>query len=77
MYADAVAKSCDSNPVASVCEDCGPTEPNPLNPKEECTARPDLGTEAFPPDNFCSSDDDVNFVVYSTDSAPFCQGSKD
>ena len=75
MYADAVNKRCDSNPIGAVCTDCGPTEPK-LNHKEECTARADLGTKAFPPDNVCTSDDDDNYVVFSTDHEPFCQGTQ-
>ena len=77
MYSDAVNKNCDKDPIGSICTDCGPTIPNVFNPKKECTARPDLGTEAFPPDNVCTPDDDVNYVVFSTDHEPFCQGKQD
>lgn len=77
VYSDAVNKRCDKNIIGSVCSDCGPTVPK-LDGKKECTARPDLGTEAFPPDNVCTPDDDVNFVVFTGDSTdrPFCQGKQ-
>ena len=78
MYADAVNKRCAKKPVGSVCTDCGKQKlvPNVLEPKKDCTARPDLGTEAFPPDNVCSPKDDVNFAVFTTDYEPFCQGTQ-
>lgn len=75
MYADVVNKECDDiYPIGSICADCGPTTPNLADPKKEFTARPDLGTEAFPPDNVCTPENDFNYVVFSTDHALFCQG---
>ena len=72
MYADAVNNKCPKNPVCAVCTDCGAPK-DALNPKKGCTARADLGTEAFPPDNVCTPKDDVNYVIFTTDVEPFCQ----
>ena len=77
MYADAVLGNCDKSAMGYVCPDCGPTEPKLGESKKECTARPDLGQKAFPPDNDCSPDDDQNYVVFSTNQAPFCEGTQD
>lgn len=78
MYADAVNKNCPGNkyPIGSICTDCGPGIPSLKGPKFDCTAKQEMGTEAFPPDNVCTPQDDVNYVVFSTDTAPFCQGTR-
>lgn len=77
MHADAVSKECNENhPIGSICADYGQKKPNFADLKKKCTTRPDLGTEVFPLDTVFTPGDDVKYVVFNTNHAPFFQGKQ-